>query len=266
MEYMPVNEITNRNLAKGAKYDMQTGVREMKEMAATIASSGTVVYFEQPRPDLRGQAWTRDMGFMSPAGALLGKFKYDYRPGELDVADAYLTACGFDVAGRVSEGILEGGDTHYLDQSTMLVGDGRSTDAGVADMQRILKSKGCEYEIVRVHIPREFHHLDAIFVIISEKTCVACTEALPQQFLDLLKDRAFTVIDVPIEEARRVGCNVLALGRDTICSSQRADRLNQKLRAMGFTVLDPCLDMLHGQGGGPRCLSFPLERENVFAV
>ncbi|MDR2156812.1 MAG: nitrate reductase, partial [Clostridiales Family XIII bacterium] len=123
---------------------------------------------------------------------------------------------------------------------------------------------GCEYEIVRVHIPREFHHLDAIFVIVSDKTCVACTEALPGEFLQLLRDRSFEILDVSIEEARNVGCNVVSLGRDVICSSQRARKLNERLRAMGFTVLEPCLDMLHGQGGGPRCLSFPLERENVF--
>ncbi|MDR2156923.1 MAG: hypothetical protein LBO81_03980, partial [Clostridiales Family XIII bacterium] len=137
MEYMPVNEITNRNLAAGAVYDKQIGVREMKALAAAMASAGTVVYFEPPRSDLQGQAWTRDMGFMSPVGALLGKFKYPYRPGELDVAGAYLEACGFEVAGRVRTGILEGGDTHFLDRYTMLVGDGRSTDEGVADMQRI---------------------------------------------------------------------------------------------------------------------------------
>jgi N-dimethylarginine dimethylaminohydrolase len=115
-----------------------------------------------------------------------------------------------------------------------------------------------------VHIPREFHHLDAIFVIVSDKTCVACTEALPGEFLQLLRDRSFEILDVSIEEARNVGCNVVSLGRDVICSSQRARKLNERLRAMGFTVLEPCLDMLHGQGGGPRCLSFPLERENVF--
>ncbi len=266
MDYMPVNAITNRNLEKGAVYDSSAGVREMKELAAAMASTGTVIYFEEPQPDLQGQAWTRDMGFMSPAGALLGKFQYDYRPRELDVAATYLQACGFPVAGRVEKGVLEGGDTHFLDQKTLLVGDGRSTDEGARDMQRILREKGYDYDVVRVNIPREFHHLDAIFVIISEKTCVACTEALPEDFIKMLRDRQFTILDVPIEEARNVGCNVVSLGRDIICSSQRAAKLNARLRAMGFTVLDPCLDMLHGQGGGPRCLSFPLERENVYPV
>lgn len=264
MYYQPINQICKKEMDAGKTFDKEGGKRELKAMAEAIASQGIVTYFVPPEYDCPGQPFTRDLGFMSPAGALLGKFQWDTRTNEIEATRDYLERNDMPIAGIVSSGVLEGGDCHFLDASTLIIGNGRSTDEGSQNAVEILKEKGYEYDLVRVDIPREFHHLDAIFVIVGERICVACSAALSKEFIHLLFDRGFKIIDVPIEESRVVGSNVVSLGRDVILSSRRGEQLNQRLRALGFTVLDPDLSMLNGQGGGPRCLTFPLERENIY--
>jgi arginine deiminase len=59
----------------------------------------------------------------------------------------------------------------------------------------------------------------------------------------------------------QLGCNILSLGGGRVISARESATLNAALRAEGLTVLDPALSLFTAGGGGPHCLTCPLQRE-----
>ena len=61
--------------------------------------------------------------------------------------------------------------------------------------------------------------------------------------------------------SRRWASNLVALGNERILSMASSKDLNERLRAMGFTVHDPDMSMFTLGGGGVHCLSQALHRD-----
>ena len=58
-----------------------------------------------------------------------------------------------------------------------------------------------------------------------------------------------------------LGCNVVALGNDSVLSTAPPKELNARLRALGFTVYDPDMSQFPLAGGGVHCMCQPLRRD-----
>lgn len=81
----------------------------------------------------------------TPAGVLVGKFKYRERCVDEDYAIEALEKLGAPIAGRVTQGAVEGGGTYLLDESTLVIGSGnRSTLRGIEMAADILRPQGIE--------------------------------------------------------------------------------------------------------------------------
>ena len=61
----------------------------------------------------------------------------------------------------------------------------------------------------------------------------------------------------------RLGCNVVALGNDRVISTAQSTELNDRLRALGFTVYDPDVTMFTLGGGGVHCMCQPVRRDSA---
>jgi N-dimethylarginine dimethylaminohydrolase len=259
-QWTPITTLAKANLAAGKVFDREKAIHEHAGFAKFIQDRGVEVVWVEAGPGLGVQVFTRDLGSGHPDGVLLGRFKYDSRRQEMPLTREALAKAGISVVGEVAKGVLEGGDFHYLEPGLVVVGRAeRTDDEGIDDAARYLPG----WEIVRMSVPKEFHHSDCVFVVIGERLCVACLEALEPRFRMFLRERKFTIIDVPLGESRKVGSNMVALDPGTILSHRSSHLVNERLRALGFEVLEADLEMISGQGGGPRCLTFPLERDKV---
>ena len=58
-----------------------------------------------------------------------------------------------------------------------------------------------------------------------------------------------------------LGCNVMSLGDDRVLAPAASTDLVAKLRANGFTVYDPEMDMFTMMGGGIHCMAQSLHRD-----
>ena len=119
------------------------------------------------------------------------------------------------------------------------------------------------WEALTVPISREFVHMDGLVVPLAEKLLVACLDALEPWVVDQLQDWGFSFVDVPYREARNLGVNLVALGNGQVLSMKGATELNEKIRALGFTVHDPDMSMFTLGGGGVHCLCQALCRDEV---
>jgi N-dimethylarginine dimethylaminohydrolase len=257
-----INEVAKKNLEMPQKFSYELALEQHNELADALRTAGVEVYFIEPSEPHHYMVYTRDFGKNVERGVLLGRFRLPVRMGEEDLFEKYLREKGFPIVGKVACGAFEGGDVHFVDRETMAVGVGaRSTMEAVESARKILSPEGVD--VIPVKFDPKYLHLDLLFVVIAEKLCLACPEGLPEDFLNLLKKKKFELIEVSKEDAMQLKNNVLAIDEKTILSFKENTEVNKKLKAYGFEVLTPHLSMFTMGGGGPRCLTFPLERDDV---
>jgi arginine deiminase len=94
----------------------------------------------------------------------------------------------------------------------------------------------------------------------ADDLALACEDVLSDGFLASLSRHGIETLPVSYKEARKLGCNVLALGRKRIFSSADNTRVNQLLRARGFDVGALEISQFTNCGGGIHCLTMPINR------
>lgn len=258
--WLPINETAARVIREGQTFELGEAKKQHQEFSEILSSAGVEVLYVESSKDRYYQVYTRDIGVSTKKGVLLGRFRESLREGEEDFAEEAFIKEGIPILGRVLKGALEGGDIHYVDDETLASGVGsRSTIEGIKEAEKELKGFGLT--IIPVEFPEEYLHLDLLFAVIGERICVACTETLPNSFIKILKHKKFTILEVSKEEAMELKNNVLSLDEKTVLSFKENTKLNEKLEALGFEVLKPEINIFTRGGGGPRCLTFPLERD-----
>ena len=258
-EFEPINVITEDWLKKGEKANKEACLREHEEFAQAYRENGVEVEMIEPDPSLTYQIFARDFGACIGEGFIMGRFREPVRHGETAAYEAKMKSLGIPCIARCTSGAFEGGDFWFLDEYTMVHGVVARTDwDGLDNIARQVKELG--YNMIGIPCLRQNLHLDMCFNIVAEKIAVACKAALPDFFLQMLKQRGFTLIDVPQEGVFRHYCNLQALGNEKVLTFTDNKDVNAQLRALGLEVITVDLVEILKGGGGPHCMTFPLNR------
>lgn len=196
-----------------------------------------------------------------------------------------------------SKATLEGGDILVIGNKAVLIGMGERTSAqGVEVLARSFFSNNAVKEIIAVQLPkhRSCMHLDTIMTMVNQDTFLvdsrikdhfiawrilpdekrehlvverckdlypAIAKALGIKKVNLLFN-ASDEFDVEREQWDD-GNNVLALSPGVVIAYDRNVNTNTQLRKAGIEVITiPGSELGRGRGGA-RCMSCPLEREDV---
>lgn len=260
-EILPVSDVARDLVDANTKQDRETKFKQHAELESVFVDLGIPVSWVEPMdPNVHWQMFTRDFGTNTPEGILLGKFRYSERFGEVPVAENALRNQGEKILPKhITRGCVEGGDCYWIDENTLLIGNGnRSTMSGFENAREIMAEYG--KRVFVIEFLSKWNHLDIIFSPVAEKLCVVCEDAVPGYFLGFLDALGWEQIRVPGEYALKCEVNMLALGDDKVLSF-RGNRLNPILKAHGLTVYDPEYSYFTSAGGGPHCSTFELERE-----
>ncbi len=259
-EFEPINVITEDWLNKEQKSDKKACLREHAELVQAYKENGVEVVMMDPDPDLPYEVFARDFGGCVSEGFIMGRFREPVRQGETAKYEAKMKELGIPCVARCTSGAYEGGDFWFLDNYILAHGVIARTDFdGAENVKRQVHELG--YEMIMVPALRQNLHLDMCFNIVAEKVAVVCKQALPYNFLKMLEKRKFTLIDVPQEGVFRHYCNLQSLGNDRIITFKNNKKVNEQLEALGLkTIKLNLVEILKG-GGGPHCMTFPLERE-----
>lgn len=254
-----INEITKSWMEKGAAEDNDRMVEEWGCLVEAYKEHGVEVVEVEAHKELEVQTFARDFGAMIKEGAVIGKFRHPARQKEVEIYEAKLKELGVPVAARCNAGCFEGGDFWMIDEHTLAFGlVDRTDEAGVANLRDQLSKYG--YTVVGVPCPPANLHLDMVFNIVAEKVCLAALDQLPYNFLQMLKRRNFTIIDVDSELVFKHGCNVQALGDGKVMAIKNNKVINDKMRALGLEIIELDLVQILKGGGGPHCMTYPVER------
>jgi N-dimethylarginine dimethylaminohydrolase len=244
--------------------DFQTLAYEHESFRAALAAGGAEVIEARGEPGNLDSIYVFDPAIVTPDGQtiLLHPGKKGRR-GEPDALQPDLEAAGITVVGRLQEDeFAEGGDTVWLDDSTLLVGHTyRTNEAGIGALRRLLPG----VELHAFHLPHhhgrgEVLHLRSLINPISPELAVAYLPLMPVPLVQLLTERCVRLVEVPDEEFETMGPNVLGLdrGRRALALAGN-DETRRRLEAAGVEVHVYDGDEISRKGdGGPTCLTLPL--------
>lgn len=240
--------------------DVEQACKEHDEFVAAFRSHGIEVLLAETHPRFPYEVNTRDLGVTTKKGIVFGRFYSPMRWGEHRLAENTLIKHRIPISYKMDTGNFEGGDFMYIDKEIVAVGTGIRTDRlGLKALELTLYDLDLAFH--PVVFDEEYLHLDMICNVIGDKVAIVCPEALPDSFIKLLQSKRFELITVSKEDVFQHACNLLNIGGDTILSHGQASKVNEQLKSLGFRIVELRLKEVLKSGGGPRCMSFPIERD-----
>ena len=187
------------------------------------------------------------------------------RRGEPAALAPVLEAAGVPVAAAIeAPALVEGGDTVWLDDETLLVGVGyRTSEDAVAALGRAFPG----VEVVAFDLPHwngdaEVMHLMSFLSPLDRDLALVYPRLAPVRLLRLLAERGISVVEVPDDEFETQGPNVLALGPRRALALEGNDQTRRRMERAGVDVVTYRGDEISRKGdGGPTCLTRPLLRD-----
>jgi N-dimethylarginine dimethylaminohydrolase len=253
----PINEIAKKWLRQ--PLDMEKMEAEHRLLVKAYEDNGVETVFIDPDPGLPYTVFSRDFGGCIREGYILGKFREPVRFGERELYKKRMAELGVPAALEVGQGFFEGGDFFFLDDHTLAIGMiARSDAAGVAEIRRGLGDLG--YTVIGVPADNRYLHLDMCFNLVCEDLAVAYTPGLPGEFLEAAAKRGIEIIAGNEEAIFDHGYNLQAIGNRRVISLKRNAALNEALDKRGVKIIEVDITEILKAGGGPHCMTFPLER------
>jgi dimethylargininase len=205
-----------------------------------------------------------DPALVARAGAVLLRPGKESRQGEVEPLGRVLDEAGVPTAARIqAPATLDGGDTCWLDERTLLVGLGyRTNEAGVVALRGELP----EVDVLAFDLPHhrgraELLHLMSLLSPLADDLAVVYLPLLPVRLVQLLRARGIELIEVPDDEFPTHGSNVLALAPRIALALDGNPETRRRLEAAGVDVRVYSGDELSHKGdGGPTCLTRPILR------
>jgi dimethylargininase len=240
-------------------------LRDHRAFQQTLRDAGVQVTLNvRPGPGLVDSVFATDVALPTQAGFVLLRFGKVARRPETQVLEAHLNAIGASIIGRIdAPGTVEGGDCLWLDETTLLVGEGYRTNAeGIAQLGRLLPG----IDVVTMSLPHaggpsECLHLQSLLSVVRADLVLAYPSFMPVRLVSLLEARAIGRIDVPTEEYVTLGTNALCVRDGHVILADDNPRTAAALRGAGVRVDEVPGDLLLRNGsGGPTCLTLVASR------
>lgn len=257
---VPCCSVTRESLRDGFVISTTAALAQHRALERALQAHGVRCHLAPPQTGMPDLCFTRDSSVMTPWGLLGLRPATDHRAGETAQVLSTARDWGVDIIGQVEAGTVEGGDICIVRPGMVIIGcSGERTDEAGADwVASLFRDYGWDALIHRYD--PHFLHLDTQFCMLSPNLALACVDVLDDGFLARVRAAGIELVPVTYKEARRLGCNILALGEGRILASDEAPRVNAALRARGFEVETVAISQFTRCGGGVHCLTAPLRR------
>jgi N-dimethylarginine dimethylaminohydrolase len=258
-----------RSLNYSAPPDFSRALDEYDRFMAIIAASGVEIRYLPCDDTLTlDSIYTRDASVVGREGVILCHMGKPARWAEPASHAQDLREHGWPVAGSIMPpGLLEGGDLIWLDDRTVMVGEGQRTNAaGIHQLKALLENS--LDQLVSIQLPdypgqHDVLHLMSLISPVDKDLAVVYLRLLPERCRAILLERGFRFIEVPDEEFEKMGANVLALGpRDCVMLDDNPKTRASLERAGARVQVYQGSEISLKGGGGPTCLTRPLRRAN----
>jgi N-dimethylarginine dimethylaminohydrolase len=244
--------------------DITAAQVEHEAFCLLLEEAGAEVVVSEHDPGNPDAIYTYDPTLVGRDGAVLLLPGKDGRRREPQATVSAFETAGVPVVGRIEEPTtVEGGDTVWLDERTLLVGIGYRTNEGAVDALRVAFP---EVDVVAFDLPHwngasEVMHLMSFISPLDRDLALVYPRIAPTRLMWLLAERGIEVVEVPDEEFESQGPNVLALAPRRALALAGNDETRRRMERAGVDVVTYRGDEISRKGdGGPTCLTRPLWR------
>jgi len=245
--------------------DPAAAAAEHESLRAILEAAGSEVVVSSHDPGNPDAMYVYDPVLVGSRGAVLLRPGKEGRRTEPDAIAAALAVAGVPIAAELTEpAMVEGGDTVWLDERTLLVGIGyRTNPAAVGALGDAFPG----VDVIAFDLPHwngrgEVMHLMSFVSPLDRDLVLVYPRIAPVRLLDLLAERGIEVVEVPDEEFGTMGPNVLALGPRRALALEGNDETRRRMERKGVDVITYRGDEISRKGdGGPTCLTRPLLRD-----
>jgi N-dimethylarginine dimethylaminohydrolase len=253
-----------RELGWRAAPDHAAAAVEHEALCGLLEEAGAEVVVSRHDPGNPDAIYVYDPVLVGEPGAVLLRPGKESRRTEPRALAATLEAAGVPVVGEIAApAVAEGGDTLWLDETTLLVGIGyRTNRAALAELASLLPG----VEIVPFDLPHwrgrdAVLHLMSLVSPLDDDLALVYPRMAPVRLLELLSERGIAVVEVPEEEFETQGANVLALGPRRALALEGNPETRRRMERAGADVVVYRGEEISRKGdGGPTCLTRPLLR------
>jgi len=244
--------------------DPAAAAAEHEAFRALLEEAGAEVVVSHHDPGNPDAIYTYDPTLVGPQGAVLLRPGKECRRGEPDATAGALAAAGVPVVSRVAGGAtVEGGDTLWLDSTTLLAGHGyRTNPLGIEALAEAFPG----VDVIAFDLPHwngagEVLHFMSFISPLDHDLAVVYPRLAPVRLLELLTELEIETVDVPDEEFDSMGPNVLALGPRRALALDGNPETRRRMERAGVEVMVYTGNEISLKGdGGPTCLTRPLLR------
>jgi dimethylargininase len=244
--------------------DHAAAAAEHELFCGLLESAGAEVVVSRHDAGNPDAMYVYDPVLVGSEGAVLLRPGKEGRRGEPKAISASLVAADVPIAAELSEPVsVEGGDTVWLDERTLLVGLGYRTN------ERALGALGDafpEVEVIAFDLPHwngrgEVMHLMSFISPLDHDLALVYPRIAPVRLLELLAERGIALVEVPDDEFETQGPNVLALGPRHALALDGNPETRRRMERAGVDVVVYRGEEISKKGdGGPTCLTRPLLR------
>jgi len=162
-------------------------------------------------------------------------------------------------------GTVEGGDVAWVNEHTLAVGHTYRTNwEGIRQLKHLVEPHGIKVwvaEMPHYKGPSDVFHLMSVLSPVDKNLAVVYSPLMPISFRNGLIDRGFSFVEVPDSEWDSMGCNVLAIAPREVVLVKGNPTTKQRLMDAGCIVHEyEGAEISVKGGGGPTCLTRPIER------
>jgi N-dimethylarginine dimethylaminohydrolase len=244
--------------------DHASAAAEHEAFCGLLEAAGAEVVVSRHDPGNPDAIYVYDPVLIGDQGAVLLRPGKDGRRTEPGALAPALAATGIPIVVELLAPVfVEGGDTLWLDNRTLLVGIGyRTNQEAVAALAGAFPGA----EVIAFDLPHwngrgEVMHLMSFISPLDGDLALVYPRIAPVRLLDLLAERGIEVVEVPDEEFETQGSNVLALGPRRALALDGNPETRRRMERAGVEVVVYRGDEISRKGdGGPTCLTRPLLR------
>ena len=261
---LPEDAAAWREYGWRAAPDPARAAAEHEAFRDILEDAGAEVIVSEHDPGNPDAIYAYDPTLVGDAGAVLLRPGKEGRRAEPAATAAAFERAGVPVAARIeAPALVEGGDTLWLDERTLLAGCGYRTNAGgIAALETAFPG----VEVIWFDLPHyrgagEVMHLMSLISPLDRDLALVFPTLAPVRLLELLAEREIRTVEVPDEEFGSMGSNVLALAPRVGLALEGNDETRRRLERAGVEVLVYRGDEISRKGdGGPTCLTRPVRR------
>ena len=245
-----------------ARPDLATIRDQALAVVAAFEGLGVQVHLHRADNPPPNYLFMRDLVFLTPEGAVLGRPAGRVRAGEERFMAAALAELGVPISRTLrGSATFEGADALWIREDAVLVGVGQRTNAaGFAQVAAVLAEQGVQAEAVA--LPSATQHLLGVVMLVDADLAVVHGGRLTEGIRAALEGRGYRLLVMPPGEEvdLRRAMNLVTLGPRRVLMPAGCPASRGRLEAAGVETHEAEVGEYLKAGGALGCMTAILRR------